>query len=164
MEFSNLGLVVIDEQHRFGVMQRLRLVQKGVMHPDVLVMTATPIPRTLAMTVYGDLDVSIIDELPPGRKPIITKHVDQDRDRARVELPAAAGRRGAAGLCGVSGGGRIGNVGHEGRAADARAPARRRLSGPAGGAAARAAGLGEKEEAMDEFQDAATRTSWWRRR
>jgi ATP-dependent DNA helicase RecG len=77
VEFSNLGLVVIDEQHRFGVMQRLGLVRKGV-HPDVLVMTATPIPRTLAMTIYGDLDVSVIDELPPGRKPIVTKHVDQD--------------------------------------------------------------------------------------
>ncbi len=78
VEFSKLGLVIIDEQHRFGVMQRLGLVQKGV-HPDVLVMTATPIPRTLAMTIYGDLDVSIIDELPPGRKPIITRQVDQDQ-------------------------------------------------------------------------------------
>ncbi len=78
VEFSKLGLVVIDEQHRFGVMQRLGLVQKGV-HPDVLVMTATPIPRTLAMTVYGDLDVSVIDELPPRRKPIVTKHVNGDQ-------------------------------------------------------------------------------------
>ncbi len=78
VEFSKLGLVVIDEQHRFGVLQRLGLVQKGV-HPDVLVMTATPIPRTLAMTVYGDLDVSVIDELPPGRKAIVTKQVEQDR-------------------------------------------------------------------------------------
>lgn len=77
VEFMKLGLVVIDEQHRFGVLQRLRLVQKGL-HPDVLVMTATPIPRTLAMTVYGDLDVSTIDELPPGRRPIVTKHVDED--------------------------------------------------------------------------------------
>lgn len=77
VEFSRLGLVIIDEQHRFGVMQRLGLVQKGV-HPDVLVMTATPIPRTLAMTIYGDLDVSVIDEMPPGRKPIVTKQIDQD--------------------------------------------------------------------------------------
>jgi ATP-dependent DNA helicase RecG len=77
VEFSKLGLVVIDEQHRFGVMQRLGLVQKGV-HPDVLVMTATPIPRTLAMTIYGDLDVSVIDEMPPGRKPIVTRQINQD--------------------------------------------------------------------------------------
>jgi ATP-dependent DNA helicase RecG len=78
VEFKKLGLAIIDEQHRFGVLQRLGLVQKGI-HPDVLVMTATPIPRTLAMTLYGDLDVSVIDELPPGRKPIITKHATADR-------------------------------------------------------------------------------------
>jgi ATP-dependent DNA helicase RecG len=78
VEFKRLGLAIIDEQHRFGVMQRLGLVEKGI-HPDVLVMTATPIPRTLAMTLYGDLDVSVIDQLPPGRKPIITKHATADR-------------------------------------------------------------------------------------
>jgi ATP-dependent DNA helicase RecG len=72
LEFKALGLAVIDEQHRFGVLQRATLKRKGY-SPDVLVMTATPIPRTLAMTVYGDLDVSIIDELPPGRLPVITK-------------------------------------------------------------------------------------------
>src|SRR5882762_8996222 len=77
VEFKNLGLAIIDEQHRFGVMQRLRLVHKGV-HADTVVMTATPIPRTLALTVYGDLDVSVIDELPPGRKPVVTKHVTAD--------------------------------------------------------------------------------------
>jgi len=77
VEFQKLGLAIIDEQHRFGVLQRLGLVQKGV-HPDVLVMTATPIPRTLAMTLYGDLDVSVIDQLPPGRKPIKTKHYTSD--------------------------------------------------------------------------------------
>jgi ATP-dependent DNA helicase RecG len=80
VNFQNLGLVVIDEQHRFGVAQRAKLWQKNdLIPPHVLVMTATPIPRTLAMTVYGDLDVSVIDELPPGRKPIETHHFFENK-------------------------------------------------------------------------------------
>jgi ATP-dependent DNA helicase RecG len=78
VNFHSLGLAVIDEQHRFGVMQRATLRSKGL-HPDVLVMTATPIPRTLALTLYGDLDLSVLDELPPGRTPIVTRRITDDR-------------------------------------------------------------------------------------
>jgi ATP-dependent DNA helicase RecG len=80
VEFDRLGLVVVDEQHRFGVMQRFRLMKKpNQAEPDVLVMTATPIPRTLALSLYGDLDVSVLDELPPGRTPIVTRRVPDER-------------------------------------------------------------------------------------
>ncbi len=77
VDFDRLGLVVVDEQHRFGVQQRFRLMKKEGADPDVLVMTATPIPRTLALTVYGDMDVSVIDELPPGRTPILTRRTTE---------------------------------------------------------------------------------------
>ena len=80
VDFERLGLVVVDEQHRFGVMQRFRLMKKpGQGEPDVLVMTATPIPRTLALSLYGDLDLSVLDELPPGRTPIVTRRGSDDR-------------------------------------------------------------------------------------
>jgi ATP-dependent DNA helicase RecG len=97
VDFSNLGFVVVDEQHRFGVHQRLALKQKaGGVDPDVLVMTATPIPRTLALTLYGDLDVSVLDELPKGRKPITTEVIDEvDRKIAYdvVRREVSAGRQ-----------------------------------------------------------------------
>ncbi|WP_321479144.1 ATP-dependent DNA helicase RecG [uncultured Bacteroides sp.] len=96
VQFSSLGLVVIDEQHRFGVAQRARLWSKNVQPPHILVMTATPIPRTLAMTLYGDLEVSIIDELPPGRKPIATIHQFDNRRESLygfVHQQVAAGRQ-----------------------------------------------------------------------
>jgi ATP-dependent DNA helicase RecG len=83
VKFKNIGLAIIDEQHRFGVAQRAKLWKKNTLPPHVLVMTATPIPRTLAMTLYGDLDVSVIDELPPGRKPVKTSHA---YDSARLRI------------------------------------------------------------------------------
>jgi ATP-dependent DNA helicase RecG len=83
VQFKNIGLAVIDEQHRFGVAQRAKLWRKNTQPPHILVMTATPIPRTLAMTLYGDLEVSVIDELPPGRKPVDTSHVF---DNSRIKI------------------------------------------------------------------------------
>ena len=86
VQFANLGLAIIDEQHRFGVEQRAKLWRKNSLPPHILVMTATPIPRTLAMSVYGDLDVSVIDELPPGRKPIKTIHYFENRRAETYEF------------------------------------------------------------------------------
>ncbi|MBP5317843.1 MAG: ATP-dependent DNA helicase RecG [Paludibacteraceae bacterium] len=94
VRFANLGLAVIDEQHRFGVAQRSRMWLKNTTPPHILVMTATPIPRTLAMTVYGDLDVSVIDELPPGRKPIQTYHLFDNRHAQLEEFMRGQIRQG----------------------------------------------------------------------
>ncbi len=93
VEFAKLGLVVVDEQHRFGVLQRFKLMKKTA-EPDVLVMTATPIPRTLALTLYGDLDVSVLDEMPPGRMPIVTRCVSDERS---AEVWEFVGKQVAAG-------------------------------------------------------------------
>ncbi|MHC4817165.1 MAG: ATP-dependent DNA helicase RecG, partial [Planctomycetota bacterium] len=95
VEFDELGLVIVDEQHKFGVAQRAQLIRKGV-RPDVLVMTATPIPRTLALTAFGDLDVSVIDEMPPGRRPAATRVLTTGRSQPayrKVREEAAAGRQ-----------------------------------------------------------------------
>ena len=97
VDFANLGLVIVDEQHRFGVQQRFRLMKKDdALDPDVLVMTATPIPRTLALTLYGDLDASVIDQLPPGRTPIVTRRTTEERAEdvwAFVKKQVAQGRQ-----------------------------------------------------------------------
>ncbi len=97
VEFDRLGLVIVDEQHRFGVQQRFKLMRKPeALDPDVLVMTATPIPRTLALTLYGDLEASVIDELPPGRKPVVTRRVTEEKAAevwAFVRKQVAAGRQ-----------------------------------------------------------------------
>jgi len=104
VEFAKLGLVIVDEQHRFGVLQRFKLMKKAPENaaerndaePDTLVMTATPIPRTLALTLYGDLDISILDELPPGRSPIVTRRVSDERSTevwAFLRKQVAAGRQ-----------------------------------------------------------------------
>ncbi|MBV8436495.1 MAG: ATP-dependent DNA helicase RecG [Silvibacterium sp.] len=95
VEFANLGIVVVDEQHRFGVLQRFKLMKKpNAAEPDVLVMTATPIPRTLALSLYGDLDLSVLDELPPGRTPIITRRVSDERAEDVWKVVREQARRG----------------------------------------------------------------------
>ena len=102
VHFAKLGLVIVDEQHKFGVVQRSILREKSSWLPDVLVMTATPIPRTLAMTWYGDLDASVIDEFPPGKKPVQTK-LFEEKNRERGASTFAEGIRGrAASLCRLS--------------------------------------------------------------
>ena len=123
VQFKDLAFAVIDEQHRFGVHQRLALQTKGGKGgAGVLVMTATPIPRTLLMTHYGDLDVSKLTEKPAGRKPIVTKSIPGRVDRAADRAPARAARRGRAGLLGVPADRELGEVGARRRRGAARAP------------------------------------------
>ena len=103
VSFKKLGLAVIDEQHRFGVMQRAELRARGF-NPDVLVMTATPIPRSLTMTIYGDLDVSVIDEMPPGRTPIETCVLGEEQRAGSEAIDCARSARRPSGLRGLSAG------------------------------------------------------------
>ncbi len=105
--FHRLGLGIIDEQHRFGVMQRASLKRHGT-NPDILLMTATPIPRTLALTLYGDLDVSVLDELPPGRRPVVTRVHRAEPPCARPRARAAGARRRSPGVRRLSAGERVG--------------------------------------------------------
>ncbi len=103
VDFAKLGLVVVDEQHRFGVLQRFRLMKKpNAGEPDVLVMTATPIPRTLALSLYGDLDLSVLDELPPGRTPILTRQVSDDMAGEVWDPGAGTSADGTPGVRGLS--------------------------------------------------------------
>ena len=159
--FHELGLAIIDEQHRFGVMQRAALRAKGL-HPDILVMTATPIPRTLALTTYGDLDVSVMREMPPGRKPIKTiakpeTRRDEIYDFMRKELDARP-----AGVCHLPARRGVG----EGRSArgdgDGRSPAAGGLSGVSRGAAARPHEAGRQGPRDAARSRAASSTSWSR--
>ena len=151
VEFERLGLAIIDEQHRFGVEQRLKFVEKGA-NPDVLVMTATPIPRTLALTVYGDLDVSIIDELPPGRKPIVTKNVTEERIEQVYSFLKKQVDAGPAGVRSLPRDRGIGDAGGQGGGEDVRAVLD-------GGAARLSIGLlhgrmtpDDKEDVMAQFK------------
>ena len=102
--YKKLGLVVVDEQHRFGVAQRLLLAAKAEQPPHLLVMTATPIPRTLTLTQYGEMDVSRLDEMPPGRQPIETRVISEERLAEVVDGLGAASRRRRAGLLGLPAG------------------------------------------------------------
>ena len=103
VEFAALGLAITDEQHRFGVAQRAQMWTKSPLHPPhVLVMTATPIPRTLALTVYGDLDVSVLDELPPGRKPVVTTQRTEAHRSKVMEFVRSEIQKRQTGICDLS--------------------------------------------------------------
>ncbi len=149
--FERLGLVVIDEQHRFGVLQRATLRAKGL-RPDVLVMTATPIPRTLALTLYGDLDVSVIRDLPPGRLPVRTIAKPESRRDEIYALRPRAARRRPAGLRRLSARRGVGEDRSQGGDRDGRSPRAGGVSGvPRRPAARPAEGRTRKERVMKAF-------------
>ena len=128
VDFNKLGLAVVDEQHRFGVEQRAALREKGF-NPHMLVMTATPIPRTLALTLYGDLDLSVISELPPGRQTVKTKWLRPDQREAAYAFIREAGGRRAPGLYPLPSYRRVGSRGGAGGRRRIRAPFPRCFSG-----------------------------------
>ena len=162
--FARLGLAVIDEQHRFGVEQRAALRAKGA-NPHLLVMTATPIPRSLALTVFGDLDLTVLDEMPPGRQPIETR-ICSGRLNARGPISFVVGSAGsrAPGLYHLSAGRRIGEGRGQGGGRRAPSPAAGRLSRLSRRAAPWPAAPDDKDEVMAPVPTGENSTSWSRPR
>ena len=163
VSFRELGLVIIDEQHRFGVVQRATLRDKGL-RPDVLVMTATPIPRTLALTAYGDLDVSIIRELPPGRTPVTTTRRPEAGRAAAYDLGAETCGGRSAGVYRLSPGRGVGKARSEGGNRDGRPSARRRVPRPGRRARTRADEVGRAGRGDESLRRRYGRGFSWRRR
>ena len=163
VQFARLGLVVIDEQHKFGVHQRARFRKLGV-DPHYLVMTATPIPRTVALTVFGDLDVSVMRQLPPGRKPVLTRWQPADQRERSVRAVARGAGGGAAGVCRLPAGGGVGGAGREGGDGDARGVAGGAVPRLPSGPAARPAGRGDEGRRDGAVPGRRDRSCWSVRR
>ena len=161
--FRELGLAVIDEQHRFGVLQRATLRAKGL-HPDVLVMTATPIPRTLALTTYGDLDVSVMREMPPGRQPIATIARPESRRDDVYAFVREQTRAGSPGVHHLSARRGVGEGGSEGGDRDGGPSRAGCLSRVSRRAAARPDEAGREGSRDGRASCAGSSTSWSRRR